>query len=59
MLDSDTIRHTFIDHFTHRGHVRIDGSSLVPVDGTVLFTSAGMQQLIPYFSGRGTRPGGG
>ena len=51
MLDSDTIRHTFIDHFTHRGHVRIDGSSLVPVDGTVLFTSAGMQQLIPYFSG--------
>ena len=51
MLDSDTIRRTFIDHFAHRGHVRIDGASLVPVDGTVLFTSAGMQQLIPYFSG--------
>ena len=51
MLDSDTIRQTFIDHFAHRGHVLIDGASLVPVDGTVLFTSAGMQQLIPYFSG--------
>jgi len=51
MLDSETIRSTFIDYFADRGHVRIDGSSLLPADGTVLFTSAGMQQLIPYFSG--------
>jgi alanyl-tRNA synthetase len=51
MLDSDTIRQTFIDYFVDRDHTRIDGSSLLPADGTVLFTSAGMQQLIPYFSG--------
>lgn len=51
MLDSDTIRQTFIDYFVDRGHARIDSSSLLAADGTVLFTSAGMQQLIPYFSG--------
>ncbi|HEX5194122.1 MAG TPA: alanine--tRNA ligase [Solirubrobacteraceae bacterium] len=51
MLDSDTIRQTFIDFFVDRGHNQIDSSSLLPADGTVLFTSAGMQQLIPYFSG--------
>ena len=51
MLDSDTIRQTFIDYFVDRGHTRIDGGSLLPADGTVLFTSAGMQPLIPYFSG--------
>jgi alanyl-tRNA synthetase len=51
MLSSDTIRHTFIDYFADRGHTRIDGASLLPADGTVLFTSAGMQQLIPYFAG--------
>ena len=51
MLDSDTIQTHFIDYFADRGHARIDGASLLPVDGTVLFTSAGMQPLIPYFSG--------
>jgi alanyl-tRNA synthetase len=51
MHSSDTIRRTFIDFFGERGHTRIDGASLLPDDGTVLFTSAGMQPLIPYFSG--------
>jgi alanyl-tRNA synthetase len=52
MLSSDTIRQTFIEFFTSRGHTQIAPASLVPDDGTVLFTSAGMQPLIPYFPGR-------
>jgi alanyl-tRNA synthetase len=51
MRDSDTIRQTFIDYFGDRGHTVIDGASLLPADDTVLFTSAGMQPLIPYFGG--------
>jgi alanyl-tRNA synthetase len=51
MLSSDTIRQTFIEFFAARGHTPIDGASLPADDRTVLFTSAGMQPLIPYFSG--------
>ena len=53
MLSSDDIRFTFLDFFSRRGHTVIDGASLVPDgDDSVLFTSAGMQPLVPYFSGR-------
>src|SRR5690242_864217 len=53
MLSSDDIRRHFIGYFTDRGHTEIPGASLLPDDDTtVLFTSAGMQPLIPYFSGR-------
>jgi alanyl-tRNA synthetase len=51
MLSSDAIRHTFVDFFTRRDHAQIAPSSLIPDDSSVLFTSAGMQPLIPYFSG--------
>lgn len=51
MLSSDTIRRTYMEFFTSRRHTQIPPSSLLPDDGTVLFTSAGMQPLIPYFSG--------
>ena len=58
MLSSDDIRRVFIEFFTRRGHSKIPGASLVPDnDTTVLFTSAGMQPLVPYFSG-GAHPGG-
>ena len=50
MLTSDDIRRSYVDFFTSRGHTEIPGSSLIG-DSTVLFTSAGMQPLIPYFSG--------
>lgn len=33
-------------------HKEIKGASLVPADNTVLFTTAGMQPLIPYLSGK-------
>lgn len=50
MLSSD-LRRSYVDFYTSRGHTQIPGSTLIG-DDTVLFTSAGMQPLIPYFSGR-------
>src|SRR4051812_8614435 len=49
MLSSD-LRRSYVDFYTSRGHTEIPGSTLIG-DSTVLFTSAGMQPLIPYFSG--------
>jgi alanyl-tRNA synthetase len=57
MLTSDDIRRSYIDFFTRRGHTEIPGASLVGDAGT-LFTVAGMQPLIPYFSGA-PHPAGG
>ena len=43
----------YIEFFVERGHVEIEQAPLVqPEDASTLFTSAGMQQLIPYLSGR-------
>jgi len=50
MLSSE-IRQRFLDFFKKRGHKIIPSSSLIPDDPTVLFTSAGMQQLTPYLAG--------
>ena len=52
MLSSDEIRRISSTFYTERGHREIAGASLVPAaDNTVLFTSAGMQPLVPYFRG--------
>lgn len=46
------IRSKFLNYFKDRGHTEIPSSSLVPEgDASVLFTTAGMQQLKPYFLG--------
>jgi alanyl-tRNA synthetase len=50
MLTSDDIRRSYIDFFTRRGHTEIPGGPLI-AGGDTLFTVAGMQPLIPYFSG--------
>jgi alanyl-tRNA synthetase len=43
---------TYISFFEKRGHKRIPNSPLVPVnDPTTLFTSSGMQPLVPYLLG--------
>jgi alanyl-tRNA synthetase len=47
---SHELRRSYVDFYTSRGHAEIPGSTLIG-DSTVLFTSAGMQPLIPYFSG--------
>src|SRR4051795_3017801 len=52
-MTSDDIRRSYIDFFRARGHVEIPGSSLVAEPGSgVLFAIAGIQPLVPYFSGK-------
>src|SRR4051794_80887 len=49
-MRSSDLRRSYVDFYVNRGHTEIPGSTLIG-DSTVLFTSAGMQPLIPYFSG--------
>ena len=47
------LKNMWIDFFTSHNHVQIQGSSLVPEqDSSVLFTTAGMQPLVPYLLGK-------
>lgn len=56
-LTGTEIRARFLDFFASKGHLKVPSSSLVPRnDPTVLLTTAGMQQMIPYFLGRETPP---
>ncbi|MBI3115186.1 MAG: alanine--tRNA ligase [Candidatus Kerfeldbacteria bacterium] len=51
-MTSRELRAAFLEFYRHRGHTVIPSSSLVPDnDPSVLLTSAGMQQLKPYFLG--------
>ncbi len=50
-MKSSDIRRAFIDFFAERGHVQVPSSSLIPSDPTVLLTTAGMQQMVPFFLG--------
>ncbi|MCK4996839.1 alanine--tRNA ligase [Candidatus Pacearchaeota archaeon] len=58
-MDRKELIEKYVRFFESKGHVRIRSASLVPEnDPTVLFTTAGMQPLIPYFSGEQTHPQG-
>jgi len=50
-MKSLELRTKFLDFFAKRGHKIIASSSLLPSDPSVLFTTAGMQQLAPYLEG--------
>ena len=51
------VRAAFLRFFEERGHTRMPSSSLIPHnDPTVLLTTAGMQQMIPFFLGQETPP---
>jgi alanyl-tRNA synthetase len=51
-MNSDELRSKYLEFFVSRGHVRIEGKSLIPEnDPTVLFTTAGMHPLVPYLLG--------
>ncbi|MFA6338872.1 MAG: alanine--tRNA ligase [Candidatus Paceibacterota bacterium] len=51
-MKSDEIRSRFLEFFKKRGHAIIPSASLVPEnDPSVLFTTAGMQPLVPYLLG--------
>jgi alanyl-tRNA synthetase len=51
MQTGKEIREKFINFFKERDHKIVPSSSLIPEDQTVLLTSAGMQQFIPYLTG--------
>lgn len=47
------VRKRYIDFFVKRGHVHIPSAPIVPEnDPTTLFTSSGMQPLVPYLLGQ-------
>lgn len=51
-MQSEEIRKRFLAFFEKRGHAIIPSASLVPEnDPSVLFTTAGMQPLVPYLLG--------
>ncbi len=51
-MTSAEIRQKYLDFFKARGHAVVPSASLVPVnDPSTLFTSAGMQAMIPYLLG--------
>jgi len=52
-MDINLIRQKYLDFFNKRGHKIIPSTSLVPEgDATTLFTSAGMQPMMPYLLGQ-------
>jgi len=51
-MNSTEIRQRFLEFFKRRGHAILPSASLVPEnDPSVLFTTAGMQPLVPYLLG--------
>src|SRR3989440_1805180 len=58
------LRQLYIDFFKEKGHLHLPGAPLIPIDAlgvedtSTLFTSAGMQQFKPYFTGEATPPSG-
>src|SRR5579884_3376007 len=54
---TDRLRALFLEFFQEKGHLEMPSSSLVPQDDpTVLLTTAGMQQMVPYMLGRREPP---
>lgn len=50
-LTSKILMNMWRDFWNEKNHKQIDGASLIPNDNSVLFTTAGMQPLIPYLMG--------
>ncbi|HEX9015387.1 MAG TPA: alanine--tRNA ligase [Chloroflexota bacterium] len=56
-MTGDEIREAYLRFFESKGHLRMASSSLVPKDDpTVLLTTAGMQQMIPFMLGKVVPP---
>lgn len=52
-ITSNELREMYLKFYEDHGHKRIDGASIIPKDDpTVLFTTAGMQPLVPYLLGK-------
>ncbi|MBI2268031.1 MAG: alanine--tRNA ligase [Candidatus Blackburnbacteria bacterium] len=58
-MTSDELRERYIKFFVERGHVQIPSAPLVlENDPSTLFTSSGMQPLVPYLKGEQEHPAG-
>ncbi|HEX2172830.1 MAG TPA: alanine--tRNA ligase, partial [Dehalococcoidia bacterium] len=56
-LTADQLREAFLRFFESKGHVIVSSSPLIPQgDPTLLFTTAGMVQMKPYFMQEATPP---
>lgn len=53
---ANELRKKFLGFFKEKGHTLVPSSSLLPADPTSLFTSAGMQQFVPYLAGEQEPP---
>jgi len=52
-MNAKELRKAYVEFFKKHGHTHIQSSSLIPEnDPTVLFTTAGMQPLVPYLLGQ-------
>ncbi len=52
-MRSSEVRRKYLEFFISRGHQEIPSASLIPEnDPTTLFTSSGMQPLVPYLLGQ-------
>lgn len=51
-LSGNAIRQQFLDFFKSKQHRIVKSDSLIPEDGSTLFTTAGMQQFKPQFMGQ-------
>jgi alanyl-tRNA synthetase len=50
-MTNQQIREKFKKFFESKGHKWVESASLLPTDPSVLFTTAGMQQFKPYYTG--------
>ncbi|MCB1178214.1 MAG: hypothetical protein KDK36_11585, partial [Leptospiraceae bacterium] len=52
MKSASEIKKLFLEYFKSKGHTIVASASLIPAgDPTLLFTTAGMVQFKPYFTG--------
>lgn len=55
-MHSHEIRERYLRFFENKGHLRAPSDSVAPDDPTLLFSSAGMVQFKPYFTGERVPP---